>query len=195
MLAALALTACAWTQQKNMAGFSDLTSNFYLSWHQATFTKHSDLPVSYFPATNWRIDAGSDQPGRLIGVWLLNQSNDVTTAYMSVGVSQNKDSVAACLTPGAGHQNVQTNQVMIGGRPFTHFHLSSAGMNHYRKTEAYRSRYDGHCYAIDLVVQGTNPQVYDPPRLPPFSQRQAIEALSQLRAKINWLAMPAPATP
>ena len=35
----------------------------------------------------------------------------------------------------------------------------------------------GACYAIDLLVFGVNPQVYDPPAAPPFSDAHAFEAM------------------
>jgi hypothetical protein len=35
----------------------------------------------------------------------------------------------------------------------------------------------GACYAIDLLVYGVNPQVYDPPATPPFSDADAFEAM------------------
>jgi hypothetical protein len=82
---------------------------------------------------------------------------------------------------------VETNQVMIGGRPFTHFHLQDAGMSHYLKVEAYRSLYQGRCDAIDLVIQGTDPQVYSPPRQLPFSEKKAMDELHRLLRKVEWL--------
>lgn len=67
----------------------------------------------------------------------------------------------------------------INGTTFTAFHAADAGMNHYLKVHSLRTVHGGYCYAIDLLVTGTNPEVYDPPRKPPFSQEAAFKQLEK----------------
>jgi hypothetical protein len=50
---------------------------------------------------------------------------------------------------------------------------------------AFRAVHDGACYAIDLLVFGVNPEVYDPPATPPFSDARAFDAM---RAVIRTFA-------
>ena len=70
----------------------------------------------------------------------------------------------------------------IGGADFVRFPAADAGMSHYLQVEAYRAVHDGRCYAIDLRIAGTRPEVYDPPARPPFDPAQALQRL------LGWLA-------
>lgn len=45
---------------------------------------------------------------------------------------------------------------------------------------------DDRCVAIDLLVYGTRPEVYAPPRTPPFSQAQAWQPLHAALAGLHW---------
>lgn len=179
----LLLAACATPVPRQT--FVDPATGFHLQWPD-TFVPESQSSVAYLLTTGWRVDLRPNEPGQLQAGWVLAGSNEVTAARLRYGVSGDAKSFEHCLKPGGG--GLVTNQVMIGGRPFTHYHLQDAGMSHYLEAEAYRSRYQGRCYAIDLIVNGTNPQVYDPPRTPPFSRQQAEAALHDLLLRVKWLA-------
>lgn len=186
MLMTLSLAGCTTLQSLQTRSFTDPASNFHLQWGPQ-FTKVAAAP-GYLLRQSWRQDMRPEEPGALVGSWVLQGSNDVTAAVLRYGVSRDRRSVKNCLIPAGGRANIPTNQVMIGGRPFTHYRLHDAGMSHYLQADVYRSRYQGNCFAIDLIVHGTNPEVYDPPRTQPFSGDAAREALHALLLKINWLA-------
>jgi hypothetical protein len=78
----------------------------------------------------------------------------------------------------------------INGIEFTTFEAADAAMSHHLHVHAYRTVRDSACYAIDLVVFGVNPQVYDPPATPPFSDAHAFDAM---RAVLRSLAFEQPA--
>ncbi len=166
--------------------YTDPSTGFHLTW-TSQFVQADKSPSGYMLPTTWRIDMRPGETGRLQASWVLKGSNAVTTAVLRYGVSGGANSFENCLQPSSGQRNVSTNQVMIGGRPFTHYQLRGAAMSHYRFVDAYRSRYAGRCYAIDLIVAGTAPQVYAPPRTAPFTLSHAKDALHQLLLRINWL--------
>lgn len=178
----LLLAGCATMSASR--SFTDAATGFHLEW-PATFEPEIQSPVAYLLPTGWRLDLRPGESGRLMAGWVLKGSNDVTTALLRYGISGDSKSFQRCLDAGGG--GLPTNQVMIGGRPFTHYQLQDAGMSHYLVADAYRSRYQGRCYAIDLIVHGTEPQVYDPPRTPPFTTAQAQQALHGLLLHVEWL--------
>lgn len=193
LLASLWLAACttqpldnARTQDAYRNNFySNAATGFHLEWPDS-IVPEAQSAVAYALSSNWRLDMRPNEPGRLVAGWVLRGSNEVTAARLRFGVSGDGKSFEHCLKPGGG--GLATNQVMIGGRPFTHYQLQDAGMSHYLHAEAYRSRYQGRCYAIDLIINGTNPEVYDPPRTPPFTRAQAQAQLHQLLLRVEWLA-------
>lgn len=145
-----------------------------------------DHTTGYFDNQGWRIDAGPDQPGRRLLVLQLDGSDDVTTGQLRLGVSRDPGQVRDCTQPGSTAADRRGDPVFLGGVPFVTFQEGDAGMSHYQNVHAYRAVRDGTCYAIDLVVQGANPQVYDPPRTPPFSQQQGFERLRSLLAGFSF---------
>jgi hypothetical protein len=80
-----------------------------------------------------------------------------------------------------------TDTVQIDGVAFTHFIVGDAAMSHYVSAESYRAVQDGRCYAVDLVVAGTRPEVYDPPRTPPFSNEEAKQKLAAALGAVHWV--------
>lgn len=136
---------------------------------------------------SWKLFAGQDSVGTpLVGV-VLDGSNKITSGEMRIGSSDNAASVAACLAlPAEAAGPASPDAVEIGGVPFTHFKVADAAMSHYVSADSYRAVRNGTCYAIDLVVAGTRPEVYDPPRIPPFSQQQAQARLSKALDSVHW---------
>ena len=51
---------------------------------------------------------------------------------------------------------------------------------------AFRTVRNGACYAIDLLVFGVNPAVYDPPATPPFSDTHAFEAMDDALRSLRF---------
>ena len=184
LCASLAACVSAAPERLPANTYVEADTGFHLRW-PATFVPEARSSAAYLLPTNWRLDLRPNEPGRLLAGWVLQGSNQVLSARLRYGVSGNAKSFANCLKAGGG--GLATNQVMIGGRPFTHYRLQDADMSHFLQADADRSRYQGRCYAIDLIINGTNPQVYDPPATPPFSREQAQAALHQLLLRIGWL--------
>lgn len=166
--------------------FFEPTTGFHLETPR-NFTRR-ETTAGYWITSTWRVDAAANQPGEAVADWVLTGSNDVMQAFLRFGFSAASESVEHCLSPAIGDATTATNQVMLGGLPFTHYGFSDAGMSHFIEVDAYRSHHAGRCLAIDLVVQGTNPLVYDPPRQEPFSQAQAKHELHALLLRVEWLA-------
>lgn len=141
-----------------------------------------DGATGYFDNHGWRVGAGADETGQRLLALRLDGSNTVTTGELRLGVSRAPRQLKTCTQPGNGLRPDSAGQTTLGGVRFTTFKGGDAGMSHYQKVHAYRAEYKGTCYAIDLVVEGVNPRVYDPPRQPPFSGKQAFQQLHALLA-------------
>lgn len=165
--------------------FVDPVTGFHLEV-PATFEPAGKVG-SYFLTDNWRADRREQEPGRTVAAWQLKDSNAVLMALLRYGYSADANSVAHCLEPATGVENQPTSQVQLGGLPFTRYRFSDAGMNHFMEVEAWRSHHEGRCLAIDLVVQGTNPLVYEPPRSLPFTRAEAEKQLHELLLEVEWL--------
>ncbi|MGH8038436.1 MAG: hypothetical protein ACREPD_11885 [Stenotrophomonas sp.] len=149
-------------------------------------TLHRDFTRSYLAMDRWAVFAPPDLPGTPLAALVLDGSNEVTSAELRVGRSDDPAAIAACLTPSA-EATRPTRSVDIDGVAFTHFSASDAAMSHYVSVDSYRAVQHGRCYAIDLVVAGTQPDVYDPPRSPPFSNDDAKQKLSASLNAVHWV--------
>ncbi|MEL1263388.1 hypothetical protein [Pseudoxanthomonas putridarboris] len=149
------------------------------------FTLRHDFRRAYLAAGDWKAFAEPDSPGTPLAALVLDGSNAVTAAELRVGASDDTRAVATCLDVANSATPDETEEVRIDGQPFRRFRASDAAMSHYLSVDAYRAVRHGHCIAIDLLVAGTRPEVYDPPRTPPFDQDTAharlLEALAAVR--------------
>jgi hypothetical protein len=149
------------------------------------FTLRRDFRRSYLAIDDWKAFAKTDSRGKAVAALVLDGSNEVTAAELRVGVSDDADSVARCLEVSDSALPTPRDEVRIDGQPFRHFRASDAAMSHYLTVDAYRAVRQQRCYAIDLLVIGTRPEVYDPPRTPPFdgavAQARLHEALAAIR--------------
>lgn len=151
----------------------------------ADFELHHDFARGYFGSDEWKAFAGPDSSGKPLVALVLQDSNDVTAAEMRIGVSQQASALADCLRPADSAETVQTDEVRIDGQAFQHFQTGDAGMSHYANVDAYRAVRNGHCIAIDLWLVGTRPEVYDPPRQPPFDAATAKAKLQEALAAVR----------
>ncbi|OHV12900.1 hypothetical protein [Kushneria phosphatilytica] len=140
---------------------------------------------SYFGSHGWNSFVSSDSPGKRLLTLQLPESDDISRAQWRLGISHDSMAVYRCLAPAESATSNSEGTATIDGHRFITFKANEAGMNHYRTIHAYRSVIDGTCYAIDLVVEGVNGKVYDPPRKPPFSQAQALKRLQQINDKLQ----------
>ncbi|GAB2779015.1 hypothetical protein GCM10027040_01220 [Halomonas shantousis] len=140
----------------------------------------------YFANGGWQLDGNS--PGDRLLTLSLPGSDEITRALWRLGASRDPMAVKHCLTP-PDHARAMSHDTTIGGQPFHGFTLEDAGMNHFQHVEGYRAIVDGACYAIDLIVQGTNGEVYDPPREAPFSPDEAMRRLRTINDAVSFSAM------
>lgn len=133
----------------------------------------------YFLQKRWNPDAAADVPGTGLLTLMLPESNQLTTGELRLGVSDNKEAVHDCTLPSDGNVGAVSN-VSIDGVTFKRRDTGDAGMNHFLSRHAYRGVAHGHCYAIELIVDGTHPGVYPGHPEPPMTRKTAFKRLTVL---------------
>lgn len=147
--------------------------------YPADFSASRSFPRNYLSNGAWEVYAGPQSRGRPIVALVLAGSNSVTDAELRIGASRDPQAVQRCTRPPAALRPGSLGHAKLDGVDFTTFEASDAAMSHYLLAHSYRAVHDGTCYAIDLIIFGTNPAVYDPPRKPPFSHAQAFARLQE----------------
>lgn len=141
------------------------------------WTARRDFRGGYLANGGWKTYAAQGSQGTPVAALVVAGSNRVTDAEMRIGVSRAADEVKICATPPSPLRAGSTDRERIDGADFVRFEASDAAMNHHLDVHSYRAVHDDACYALDLLVYGTNPQVYDPVPKPPFSKKQAFAAM------------------
>jgi hypothetical protein len=132
---------------------------------------------SYLQNGNWKTYAGPHSVGQPIVSLVLAGSNDVTDAELRIGASRNTQAVKRCTQPPDSAVPDSETEATLDGVTFKTFKARDAAMSHYLEVKSYRAVHQDTCYALDLLVYGTNPKVYDPPRKPPFTHKHAFSRL------------------
>ena len=145
----------------------------------ANMQLHHDFKRSYLGDDSWKSFAGPDSRGEPVMALVLEGSNKITAAELRIGIGTDSDALAHCLDVPASGAAAATDTITLAGVPFTHFRAADAAMSHYLDVDGYRAVHVGHCYAIDLLLTGTRPEVYDPPATPPFTQTEAKRRLRE----------------
>lgn len=114
-------------------------------------------------------------------------SNRITDAEIRIGASRAAKEVQGCTTPPSSVRPGSATTRRINGAAFTTFEVGDAAMSHYLHVHAYRAVHDGTCYAIDLLVFGVDPGVYDPPATPPFSDAQAFARMQAVSDSFRFV--------
>jgi hypothetical protein len=172
------------TPASTMPTYADNDRAFAIAVPKDMQLRH-DFQRSYLGDDGWKSAAGSDKHGEPAIALVLAGSDRITAAELRIGVGSDDDAKAHCLEPSANASPSET--VTLAGTPFTHFHAADAAMSHYLDMDSYRAVHDGRCYAIDLLVTGTRPEVYDPPAVPPFTQDAAKKRLHEALSGFRWL--------
>lgn len=147
-----------------------------------------DFQRDYLASPTWKLFAPPDSVGTPLVALVLDGSDRLTAGELRIGRSEDAAAIKTCLEmPAEATGPAVAATVDIGGVPFTHFTVGDAAMSHYVNAESYRAVHDGGCYAIDLVVAGTRPEVYDPPRTPPFAQEEAASRLAEALKTVYWV--------
>lgn len=134
---------------------------------------------NYFMNTRWNPDAGQSVSGQGLLTLTLPKSDKLITGELRLGASKKAEAVDNCALPEDGNSQSASSTV-IDGVTFQRRNTRDAGMNHFLLRHAYRGIANGHCYAIDLVVDGTNPGVYPDNPKPPMTKKEALQRLSKL---------------
>lgn len=150
------------------------------------WTIHHDFSASYLANGAWKTNAGPDSQGSPVVALVAPGSNHITDAEIRIGASKAASEVQRCTTPPAAVRRGSLAHETIGGMDFTTFEAADAAMSHYLDVHSYRAVRRGACYAIDLLVYGTNPQVFDPPATPPFSRAEAFARLRSVLASFRF---------
>jgi hypothetical protein len=153
--------------------YRDATWQFAIDVPAGWAIQH-DFESSYLANGTWKTYAGPQSQGTPVVALVVPDSNRITDAEIRIGVSRSAAEVSRCTTPPDAARAGSQGHEMIGGLEFVTFAASDAGMSHHLDVHGYRVVHDGACYAIDLLVYGVNPQVFDPPATPPFSREQAF---------------------
>ncbi len=148
-------------------------------------TLRRDFDRTYLDTDGWKAFAPAGSRGQPLAALVLDGSNDLTAAELRIARSDDLRDVDQCLDPPAEAPG-DPDQVQIGGVAFVHFHAADAAMSHYLQIDGYRSVRNGQCVAIDLMVSGTRPEVYDPPRTAPFAAPAAAARLHQALSAVHW---------
>lgn len=141
------------------------------------WTARREFRGSYLANGSWKTYAAPDSQGTPVAALVMAGSNHVTDAEVRIGVSRAAAEVKACATPPSSLRAGSVGREQIDGADFVKFEASDAAMSHYLDVHSYRAVHDDACYALDLLVYGTDPQVYDPRATPPFSKAQAFAAM------------------
>lgn len=146
-----------------------------------------DFKSSYLADGKWKTYAGSGSRGTPVAALVVPGSNDITHAELRIGVSRTPMEIRACSTPPSSARTGSVARQRINDADFATFEASDAAMSHSLEVHSYRTVHDGACYAIDLLVFGTNPQVYAPPATPPFSREQAFARMRSVIATFRFM--------
>jgi hypothetical protein len=141
------------------------------------WTLRRDFQSSYLANGAWKTFAAPDSRGEPVLSLTMPGSNYITDAEIRIGASRDPAEVQRCTAPPSSVRAGSVATQRIHGIDFTTFEAADAAMSHHLDVHALRVVHGGACYAIDLLVYGVNPEVYDPPATPPFSDAHAFDAM------------------
>jgi hypothetical protein len=150
------------------------------------WTVRRDFQSSYLANGAWKTFAPPDTHGQPVLALTVPGSSDITGAEIRIGTSRDAKEVRTCTTPPPVVRPGSIATRSIHGVTFTTFQAADAAMSHHLDVHAYRTVRDGACYAIDLLVFGVNPAVYDPPATPPFSDAHAFKAMRETLQSLRF---------
>ena len=184
-----ALAACAHAPANKGPGAARFDSAEYdvAMVYPASLKVSHGFESSYFLQQRWNPDAAEGVPGEGLLALTLPESNKLTTGELRLGVSDDRQAVNNCALPDDGNAGAASS-VVIDGVAFKRRDTGDAGMNHYLSRHAYRGVAHGHCYAIDLIVDGTNPGVYPGNPKPPMTRKTAFKRLTALLDGLTFSA-------
>lgn len=142
-----------------------------------SWTLRHDFRSSYLANAAWKAFAAPDSRGEPVLSLTMPGSNKISDAEIRIGASRDPAELQHCTVPPSAVRAGSVATQRINGTGFTTFEAADAAMNHHLDVHALRVVHGGACYAIDLLVYGVNPEAYDPPATPPFSDAHAFDAM------------------
>lgn len=150
------------------------------------WTARRDFRGGYLANASWKTYAAPDSQGTPVAALIVPGSNQVTDAEVRIGVSRAPREVQSCSAAPSSLRAGSTDREHIDGADFVKFQAGDAAMSHYLEVHSYRAVHDRACYAIDLLVYGVDPQVFDPPQRPPFSRGHAFAVMHDVLRSFHF---------
>lgn len=189
----LDVTACSGVSLKRdsaPSGYNTFTSTDYgirIAYPRDLELRHT-FKRSYLGADGWKTYLGPNSAsGHAVAALVLPRSNNITAGELRIGVSRQSKALRHCTTPPNAVRPGSVGHTEISGVAFETFEAADAAMSHYLDVRSYRAVHDRTCYAIDVLVFGTNPQVYDPPAIPPFTKAEAFARLTPVVRQLQFI--------
>lgn len=151
------------------------------------WTVRHEFRSGYLANNAWKSFAAPDADGEPVVALIMPGSNAITDAEIRIGASRNAREVHRCTTPPSAVRPGSVAARSVNGITFTTFDAADAAMSHHLTVHAWRAVHHGACYAIDLLVFGANPEVYDPPATPPFDDAQAFDAMRKVVQTLRFV--------
>lgn len=167
------------THATKNARYVDSDNGFSIA-RSSDFALHRNFHSSYLDNGAWKAFASNSTHGKPLLDMVLNGSNKGASAELRIGSSDGRRALATCLDVPDSATPANADEVQLGGSSFKHFTAADAGMGHYLQLQGYRAVEDGRCLAIDLLIYGVHPQLFDPPATPPFDNASAMQKLHAL---------------
>lgn len=136
---------------------------------------------SYLLPNAWSTIALPMSSGIQIVSFMIPGSNAITSAELRISASSNRTELKNC-TSTPVHATFKTSTQKINNSLFSVFEIEDAAMSHYSSIKSYRISRDSACLAVEEVITGTNPQVYDPVATAPFTKIEGFQKLDALLA-------------
>ena len=151
--------------------------------YPATLSATSTFSSSYLLPNSWNVNAKETAGDQIVDI-IYPESNEVLSAEIRIGGSAEPAGVGSCFS---FDKNFATSTLMINGIRFVRSISSDAAMSHFSNITSFRTLHNGACIAIDEVIYGTNPDVYDPPRSLPFDKILSGAILDNVVASFTFI--------
>ncbi|MFC4728101.1 hypothetical protein [Coralloluteibacterium thermophilus] len=145
---------------------------------EVTFTR--SFQRSHLGAGGWKAFAPTNSRGEPVAALVLPGSNALAAGELRVGVSTQAADVAACLELPPSAVPGTRGEEEIDGVPFVRFDAHGTARNSRMFVRGFRAVRNRQCYAIDLIVTGTDADPATLPQEPPFSREEALVRVSAL---------------
>ncbi len=125
---------------------------------------------------------------------LLQSGTNLTSKYLEYRLVNGSETCTVNDTFGPPAGILQTQEVLLNGRPSPRIDGLDAAMNHTYRYTFYTTRNGSTCLTLLFLLRAGNPAVYDPPR-PVYDEALEAAVFTQMMNTFAWppLAPPTPA--